>query len=103
MLGRLRSLARTTVALARRWPLVSLIAAVVSVMGLSLVPDLCYAIPWPWRKAAGWVGFGFVAAAGFVRLGRVLPGDDRWSGARAARVAGPRSAPRWRSRPAAWR
>ena len=41
----------------RRRPRVALYAAVVVVMVLPLVPDLFCAIPWPYRKAAGFAAF----------------------------------------------
>ena len=41
----------------RRRPRVALFATVVAVMVLPLVPDLFYVIPWPYRKAAGFVVF----------------------------------------------
>ena len=43
-------------AVVRRRPGVALVALGVLVLALPLATDLFYAIPWPLRKAAGWIG-----------------------------------------------
>ncbi len=54
-----------------------MVLSAVLILFLTLVPDLFLVIPWPIRKAFGWVGFaGIVGFCGW-RLVRVAPGDDR--------------------------
>ena len=59
----------------RRRPWVAPVAAGVLAPVLSLAPDLFFAIPWPIRKAAGWVVFAGLLGLGLARLVRVRPGD----------------------------
>jgi hypothetical protein len=63
-------------AAARRWPAAAMIVAALLVLFLPLLVDLICAIPWPVRKAGGWVAFGGLLAACLVRLWRVEPTDD---------------------------
>ena len=75
---------------ARRRPGAALVASAELALALTMIPDLFYAIPWPTRKAAGWVVVAGVAVACVGRLWQVRPGDDapppdearpaRWAG-----------------------
>ncbi len=60
----------------RRRPRVALYAAVVAVLVLPLVPDSFYAIPWPYRKAAGFAAFLAFSCLCLGRLLLVRAGDD---------------------------
>ena len=60
----------------RRRPRAALYATVVGAMVLPLVPDLFWAIPWPYRKAAGFVAFLAVSCVCLGRLLLVRAGDD---------------------------
>ena len=74
-----RSLAwgvRALVAAARRRPLVAIFVAAMLVVLFPLGVDLFYAIPWPVRKAGGWVAFIGLLVACLARLWLILPGDD---------------------------
>jgi len=66
----------TAWAAARRWPAVAMIVAALLVLVLPLCVDLFFAIPWPVRKAGGWVAFAGLLAACLARLWRVDPNDD---------------------------
>src|SRR4051794_40718699 len=59
-----------------RRPRLSLYVAAVAVMVLPLVPDLFYVIPWPYRRAAGFVAFVAVVCVCVGRILLVREGDD---------------------------
>jgi hypothetical protein len=61
---------------ARRWPRTALIVAAMVILFLPLGIDLFFAIPWPVRKAGGWLAFASLLAACATRLWRLDPGDD---------------------------
>jgi hypothetical protein len=61
---------------ARRRPRVALIVAAMVVLFAPLGVDLFFVIPWPVRKAGGWLAFAGLLAACTVRLWRVEPGDE---------------------------
>jgi hypothetical protein len=64
-------------AVLRRRPRVALAVAGVLALVLPLASDLFYAIPWPIRKATGWVAFAGLLGLGLARLMQVRPTDER--------------------------
>lgn len=72
--------ARGAGATLRRRPRLALAAAVVLALGAFLLPlaaDLFFAIPWPTRKATGWVTVAGLLGLGLARLMQVRPTDGR--------------------------
>jgi hypothetical protein len=68
--------ARSVWAAARRWPKVALISLAMIVLFLPLAVDLFFAIPWPLRKAGGWLLFLGLLAGCAARIWRIDPSDD---------------------------
>ncbi|RUL83902.1 hypothetical protein [Tautonia sociabilis] len=62
---------------ARRRPRLVAALAVPAALGMTLLPDLFFAIPWPVRRTAGMLGLIGLIGLGGARLCRVRPGD-RW-------------------------